>query len=175
MGMQDRRNRLTDIYAIYYPVVFSAVYTKVGDMDDTHDICQEVFLRLFERLDEVENVRRWLFSALKLVVLEHYRKKQKNDALNVEDVFTDISLTFVNGFRDSRMLIQEAIDSPGIFNDEYERVIFDLVAINNYTYEAAAKHLGMTRRQAEYRYTQTVSRITEYLRKKGINKLDDLL
>jgi len=175
MTMQDRRNRLTDIYGLYYPVVFSAVYTKVGDVDDTNDICQEVFLRLFERLDEVENVRRWLFSALKLVVLEHFRKKQKNEALNVDDVFTDISLTFVNGFRDSRMLIQEAIGAPDTFSDERERVIFDLVAINNFTYESVAKQLGMTRRQVEYRYTQTVSRITDNLRKKGISKLDDLL
>ncbi len=173
--MLNKRNRLTDIYGLYYPVVYNAVYTKVSDVDDTHDICQEVFLRLFERIDDVENVRRWLFSALKLVVLEHFRKKQKNDALNVEDVFTDISLTFVNGFRDSRMLIQEAIDAPGIFNDESERVVFDLVAINNYTYDAAAKNLGMTRRQIEYRYTQIVSRITDYLKKKGINELDDLL
>lgn len=118
--MQSRRNRLTEIYSDYYPIVFNAVNTKVGNHDDTKDICQEVFIRLYERLDEVENVRRWLFTALKLVVLEYFRAKKKRDDLDIDDVFNDISLTFVNGFRDARIMIKDALDNMENFGDELD-------------------------------------------------------
>lgn len=173
--MQQRRNRLTEIYSIYYPVMFSAVNAKVCNTDDTQDICQEIFTRLYERLDEVENVRRWLFSAMKFVILEYFRSRKKNEALNIDDVFQDISLTFVNGFRDTRMLIEEAMSDKATFADETERVIFDLIAFNDLTYEMAAKQIGMTRRQIEYRYTQVVERIVRFLKGKGINSLEEIL
>ncbi|MDY6934431.1 MAG: sigma factor [Spirochaetota bacterium] len=68
--MRNKRNKLTEIYSEYYPVVFSAIYTKVGNREDANDICQEIFIRLYESLENVDNIRRWLFSAPKLVVLE---------------------------------------------------------------------------------------------------------
>lgn len=173
--MQSKRNRLTEIYSDYYPIVYSTIHTKVGNRDDAQDICQEVFIRLFERLDDVDNVRRWLFSALKLVVLEHFRKKKNKDELNVDDVFQDVSLTFVNGFRDARIIINEAIENIDNFSDNKERIIFDLIAVNNFTYQMAAEQLGMTRRQIEYRYGQIVDRIIKYLHSKGIKNIEDLL
>lgn len=118
--MESKRDRLTEVYSDYYTAIFSAVYTKVGNREDTRDICQEIFTRLYERLEEVENVRRWLFSALKLVVLEHFRAKRKNDGLNIDDIFNDVGLTFVNGFRDTRIIINDAIENAENFRDERE-------------------------------------------------------
>ena len=143
---KNKRNRLTEIYSDYYPVIFNAVYTKIGNREDTKDICQEVFIRLYQKLDEIENIRRWLFSAIKLVVLEYYRKKKGNDNLNIDDVYNDLGLTFVNGFRDTRIIISDAMDNVENFKEDKERVIFDLIAVSNYTYEHTAKILGMTRR-----------------------------
>ena len=173
--MESKRDRLTEVYSDYYPAIFSAVYTKVGNREDTRDICQEIFTRLYERLEEVENVRRWLFSALRLVVLEHFRAKRKNDGLNIDDIFNDVGLTFVNGFRDTRIIINDAIEDTENFSNERERILFDLIAVNNFTYKQVAKQLGLTRRQVEYRYGQIVERVLRYLQKKGINNIEDLL
>ena len=171
----NKVNRLTEIYSNYFPVVFNAVYTKVGNREDTRDICQEVFLRLFEKLDSVENVRRWLFTALKLVVLEYFRKKKKNHNLNIDDVFQDVSLTFINGFRDTRIIIEEAINNSETIRNEKERLIFELIAVNNFTYEHAAKQTGLSRRQVVYGYNRIVERILDYLKNKGISNIEELL
>ncbi len=173
--MESKRNRLTEIYADYYSIIFSAVLTKVGNRDDTQDICQEVFIRLYKKLDEVENVRRWLFNALKLVVLEYFREKRKNTNLDINDVFNDVSLTFVNGFRDARIIIGEAIENMENFKDDIERALFDHIAVSNFTYGHTAKILGLTRRQVEYRYGLIVDRILKYLEKRGIKNIEDLL
>jgi RNA polymerase sigma factor (sigma-70 family) len=173
--MENKRSRLTEIYADYLPIVFNAVFTKVGNRDDTKDICQEVFIRLFQKIDEVENPRKWLFSALKLVTLEYFRKKRTDDHLNVEDVFNDVGLTFTNGFRDTRIIISEAMENMENFQDEKDRIIFDFIAVSNFSYGNTAKILGLTRRQVEYKYGLIVDRILKYLAQKGIKSIQDLL
>ncbi len=170
----DRKKDYPEVYADYYPLVFSAVYSKVGNREETLDICQEIFLRLYVKFEEATDYRRWLFSAMRYVVLEHFKKKRGRE-VNIDDVFNDISLTFVNGFRDARIIIADALENTANYGEEKDRVIFDLIAVNNFTYAEAAAHLGMTRRQAEYRYNLIVARILKYLKDRGIENIEDLL
>ncbi len=156
----------------YYPIVFTTIYSKVGNKDTAKDICQEVFMTFFEKFNEIENARSWLLGTLRNKIMKYYRdKKDKN--VNIEDVFEDVSLTFVNGFRDTRILIKEAIDN--IECSKEERMIIDLIATHNYEYTYTAKLMGLTRRKVEYRYNALVRKIIDYLQKKGINNIEDLL
>ncbi len=164
----------TETFNDYYPLIYSTVYTKVGDAVDAEDITQEVFARLYEKQNKVENTRKWLYGAMQNVIMEYYRKKAGSEA-SVEDYTSDISLTFVNGFRDTRLMIQEALDSIENFEDETEKVLFDLIAIHNFTYKHVAAHLGLTERQVRYRYNVLVARISHYFEQKGIKSLEDLL
>ena len=56
-----------------------------------------------------------------------------------------------------------------------EQLVFELIAINNYTQEETAKQLGITRRQVRYKYSIIVDRILDYFKKKGINSIEELL
>lgn len=174
MKLLDKRSaRFSEIYSDHYTAVFGAVYTKVENPADAEDITQEIFTRFFENMEEIENNRKWLFGTLRNVVLEYFRSK--NPDIDIDNVFYDAALTFVNGFRDLRIIINEAIESDENFKDEIDRIIFDLVAIRNYTYEEAGKELGFTRNQVKYRYFNIVKNITIYLKQKGISSLEDLL
>ena len=94
------------------------------------------------------------------------------DTLAEAEAFNDVTLTFVNGFRDTRLIIDEAIKA---LVDKTDRVLFDLVAVQNYTYEEAGSELGLSRRQVKYRYGLIVRSIVEYLNGKVIHKIEDLL
>ncbi len=169
------RNRdFAESYNELYPVVFSTVYRKVGNINDAEDICQELFIRLYQKMDEVENRRKWLYGALNLEVMAYYRKKKPGD-VDIDEVFDDAGLSFVNGFRDTRIMIKDAIEDMDNFRDETDRTLFDLVAVNNFTYEEAGAQLGLNRRQVRYRYGLIVERLCDYFRKKGINSLEELL
>lgn len=172
--MSKKRDLFTEAYYQYYTVVFNAIYVKVNSVDDAEDICQEVFVRFYNKIDEIQNIKQWLYGTLKLVVLEYYRKRT-TDQVNIDDVFNDVALTFVNGMRESRIIISEAINSIDSQLDDEERTVFELIAFYNYTYKETAKHLGMTLRMVEYRYCRIVDRIMDYLRKKGIKEMDELL
>ena len=161
-----------DAYNRLYPLVYSTVYTKIGNVDDTKDICQEVFIRFYEKIDEVRSPRKWLYGTLRNVVLD-YIKKKKPDA--TEEDLDDISVTFVNGFRDTRLLIQEAIEDIENFENEEEQVLFELIATYNFTYKEAGEQVNMSERQVKYRYGLIVKRLIQYFQKKGIGSLEELL
>ncbi len=168
-----KNSRFTELFDAYYPMVFSAVLTKVDSPDDAEDICQEVFLTLYNKLDEVEDVRKWLYGTLRYEVLAYYRKKNRN--VSMDDVFDNVALTFVNGFRDTRILIDGVLERESAELDQTERELLELVSVYRYTYDEAGKLLGITKRQARYRYGLTVNRILDSLAKQGIRSLEELL
>jgi RNA polymerase sigma factor (sigma-70 family) len=171
----DRDSRdFTGLYCDFYPLVYSVVYSKIGDADDAGDITQDVFIRFYEKMGEVENPRTWLLGVMRKEVVEYYRK-MRGAAVNVDDLFEDMNLAFVNGFRDARLIIQEALEDMGNFFGEREKVLFDLIAVSNFTYVEAGQALGMSLRQVKYRYALIVRRLIECLNRRGIRNLEDLI
>ncbi len=173
MAFAKTVDRFTEAYLEFYPLVYSAVYKKVGNKDDAADICQEIFMIFMEKFDEIENRRNWLLGTLRNVVYRYYQRKATKSTEDIDEMFNDIGLTFVNGFRDTRILISEAMEN--VECSEKERVMLDLIATHNFTYVAVAEIMGLTRRQVQYQYDQVVARIMDYLGKKGIKNLEDLL
>jgi RNA polymerase sigma-70 factor, ECF subfamily len=173
MKKQILINRFSEVYHRYYALIFNALYTKLGNAADAEDLCQEVFIRFYDNFEQVLNHKKWLFATLNYVVLEFLRKKRPQ--ANLDEYTNDISLAYLNGFKDSRLVIEEAFEHMGNFKDEREKVLFNLIAFNRYTYKEAARETGFSQRQAAYRYAKIVERIIAYLQRKGIEGLEDLL
>ncbi|MCP4133911.1 MAG: sigma-70 family RNA polymerase sigma factor [bacterium] len=169
---KTKREEFSQLYSQYYPLVFNTVYSKTGNRDDAYDISQEIFIIYYEKFEKIGDNRKWLFGVLRNVVLRHYSQKS-NTTVDIDSIFEDVSLTFVNGFRDTRIIIEEAIENIEI--SEEDRTILEYIAYNNYSYTHVGSILGMTKRQVGYRYLAIVKKILEVLREKGIQNIEDLL
>jgi RNA polymerase sigma-70 factor, ECF subfamily len=167
-----KRDRFSELFVDYYPMVFNAVCTKVNSLDDAEDICQEVFIALFNHLDEIQNIRAWLYGTLKNFVLKYYKQKYSGDE-DIENFMEDAALTFVNGFRDTRIVISQTLDE--VLTDEQEKKLFELVAIHKYSYSETAELMGITKRKVDYNYNRIADKITSALKEKGISRIEDLL
>ena len=174
-GKDRNKSKFIEIYSDYYPVIFGSVCARINSIDDAEDITQEIFLRFYRKIDEVENPRKWLFGTMKMVLFEHYRSR-KDDVVDIDELMNDVSLTFVNGMRDLRLLINGVLEDSDVYNnDEKNRIIFDLVAIQKYTLEEAAREVGMSRDQVKYRYSLINRSILQTLKKRGVSNLEELL
>lgn len=172
--LKERTRKFSEIYSDMYAVVYNAVYSKVRDRDLTADLAQEVFTRFYAKMDEVDNPRKWLFGTLRNVLMEHY-KKNSVDSIDIDEIFSDVNMGYVNGFRDTRIILQEAFEASENYNDEKDRIIYELIAVKNYTHDEVARLLGITKRQVNYKYRCVVDRIVDFLKKKGVNRLEELL
>ena len=135
------RDGFVDAYNRYYALVFSTAYAKLGSADDAMDIAQEVFIRLYEKFAQVENPRKWLYGTLRNVTLDHFKKKRPE--FNSDD-FDDMGITYMNGFRDTRIMIQEAMELEDNFESEEEKILFELIATYNFSYREAGEQAGMS-------------------------------
>lgn len=167
-----KKVEFTEFYADYFQIVYGTIFSKISSADDVDDLVQEVFMHFFAKMNEIENRRSWLFGTINNVLANYYRKRKKfASEEDISNYLSDVSLTYVNGFRDTRLIIDDAVKQLS----EPDRIIFDLIAVQNLTYDMAACHLGLTRRQVEYRYSQIVKEIRSFLNEKGINNIEDLL
>ena len=167
-----KRDRFTSLFTDHYAAVYNTVCLKVGSPADAEDICQEVFLALHHHLDEVENVRAWLFGTLRNKVLQYYRTKHRTNE-EIDALMHDATLAFVNGFRDTRIIITDVIDE--VIADVHERNIFELVALHNYSYSETARLMGITKRKVDYQFNMIAKKIIMRLNEKGITQLEELL
>jgi RNA polymerase sigma-70 factor, ECF subfamily len=167
-----KRDVFSGLFVDYYPMVYNAICTKVNSLDDAEDICQEVFIALFNHLDEIQNIRAWLYGTLKNMVLKYYKEKYSGQE-NIDNFMDDAALTFVNGFRDTRILISQVLDE--VLTDDKERNLFELVAVHRYSYSETAELMGITKRKVDYNYNRIAAKITTALKAKGITQIEDLL
>lgn len=171
--MHWKNREFAELYNDYYPLIFGTIYTKVGDADETEDICQELFIKFYEKLETIENKRQWLYGAVRYQMMSYYRNKKSN--IDIDKVFDDIALSFVNGFKDTRIIINDAIENMDNFKDEREKVLFNLIAIHRFSYREAGSQLGLSIKQVRYKYEKIVKRLKSYLADKGIKSLEDLI
>jgi RNA polymerase sigma-70 factor (ECF subfamily) len=68
-----------ELYNRYKESVFLMVYRRVKDEEESKDIVQEIFLKLWlgkENLVELDNLDYYLFGTARNNVISHYRKKE---------------------------------------------------------------------------------------------------
>ena len=163
-----------DAYDTYYSLIFGSVYNRIQDRDDAEDITQEISIRLYNKIDEVRNIRNWLYGTMRMVILEFYKTK-KTDHVNIDDLYNNSALAFSNGSQECRIIIEEIINDAGNFIKEKDRIIFNLVVLQGYSLEETARELGLTRDQVKYRQTLTMRNIHRALKERGITRIEDFL
>ena len=172
----NKDTEFKQLYEDYYPLVYNQLFSKIHSFEDAEDLCHEVFLLFYNKLEEIENHRAWLYSTIRFTVMNFIKKKEyqisKADIGNHED---DSSLIFVNGARDIRIILQEALEDQRNYENDKERILFELIAVNDYTYSEAARQLGFSIKQVRYRYEKVLKRIIRSLHKKGITNIEDIL
>jgi len=166
--------RFSESYDSHYSLIFSIILSKVDNFHDAEDLCQEVFIRFYEKIEEVESPRKWLLGCLRNVIFDYYKKKRHVE-VDIDQLFDDVRMGYVNGFRDARITISGAIREVCGEEDADDASLFDLITIYHYSFAQASAHLGISYKQARYRYNRMADRVKDRLRENGIEKIEDLL
>lgn len=164
----------------YEKYVCTTVYSVVRNYDDSFDVAQEVFLKLYHNIGSFKgesSFSSWLYRIAKNTALDFLRKEKKNrnnvslyvENSDGEEAEIDIPDTSASSNPEQTAVKNEAKDI--IYNaldeisDEHKEIII-LRDIDGYTYEEISEMLGL-----EYGTVKSrLFRARESLRKKLLEK-----
>lgn len=103
----------------YWPKVRSLIRRTLSNRETVEDLCQETFIKAFEKIDQFDTTRNfcpWLLKIGVNLVGEHFRRSGNKLQLVSWEETTDISILAGPGERVSdRMLIDEYLEKLPVF------------------------------------------------------------
>lgn len=165
----NREYRFRQVYAEHYAYLMGIIAKRVGNEHDAEEICQNLFVAMYRKLDEIENPGKWLRASVGFEILSFLKSRKRNDSVALDDVEEQPDRPEQS---EISIIIRDAIDDPCNFDSERDMTLFRLIAVYKYSYIEAARELGISRRQAEYGYGKAAHRLMEHLRGKGIGVED---
>lgn len=68
------------VYEALFPILFKVAYRISGNRSKAEDICQEAFIKYFERaepLPDLEQTKYWLIRVIRNLALNHEKKRSR--------------------------------------------------------------------------------------------------
>lgn len=138
----------------------------VSDMDSARDICQKVFILLWDNranIDANQNIRSYLFTAVKNRCLNHIRdqKKYRSRILDVDIQDIDVS------FEEDQLAVddlQNRIDKALNALPEKCRMVFEMSRYEDKKYQEIADALSISKKTVEAHMSRALRSLREDLK-----------
>jgi RNA polymerase sigma-70 factor (family 1) len=145
------------IFNTWYEAIRNFLYYKTGDIRTAEDIAQDVFLKIWEKRDEVrqETIKPFLYTLANNLFLnrqEHAKVIMKFAAEYEAGVFSE-SPDYEMEMREFDQRLQETISNL----DEKKRTVFLMNRIEKLTYNQIAENLGITVKAVEKRMEKALA------------------
>lgn len=87
---EDSRSKFESIYTEYHGMMYRVATRILGDSKDTEDVVHEAFLKIFEILDEIQQVRSPKTRNLVVTIVERkaidlYRRRRRQPQIPLDD------------------------------------------------------------------------------------------
>jgi RNA polymerase sigma-70 factor (ECF subfamily) len=136
----------------HFETLHNYAFRKLGNKMDSDDITQDTYLRAFRFFNSYEkgtNCRAWLFKIMKNLIINKFRKEQKDEATlsydDIENFYFDLKSTGcvsddLQQIIYSKLLDDEMTEALNSINDDY-KIIVILCDLEGMSYEEIAEFL----------------------------------
>ena len=76
---------IEQIWKEYHTVLHRFIQSRVGDMAATDDILQEVFIKIYSRIDtlkENSKIQSWIYQITRNAIIDYFRARKKTEELS---------------------------------------------------------------------------------------------
>ncbi|MCM8772131.1 MAG: RNA polymerase sigma factor [Candidatus Omnitrophica bacterium] len=172
----EEKKSFEEYYLMYANKIYSLAYKMVNNHEDAIDIVQEVFLRAYKNWDNFKGLSKFSTYLYRVAVnlcydfLRKKKREKKIENLNYENYpFSSNSNSGVEeNLMEERIIkeIKNEIDNL----TEKQKAVFILKTFEDLKYEEIAKILKKRVGTIKATYFQSLQKIRENLRKKGVIK-----
>uniref|UniRef100_UPI0040487D6A RNA polymerase sigma-70 factor n=1 Tax=Roseivirga sp. TaxID=1964215 RepID=UPI0040487D6A len=155
------------IFDLYYHPIKNFLYYKCGDIDQAEDLTQDVFMKLWDKREEIniETVKSYLYTIASNMLLNKIRhdKVVMNFADKNRDHFNEQSPQYALEEKEFKKQLEDTIGAM----PEKQREVFLMNRIDELTYKEIAERLELSVKAVEKRMHGALS----YLRDKVQHKI----
>lgn len=156
----------TQLVKKYQERLYWHIRRMVVEHEDTNDILQNVFIKVWKNLGEFRqesNLYTWLYRIATNETLTWIEQKKRHSSVSIsgnEDVFAE-SLTAQRGFDPNKIewRLQQAIQSL----PEKQRIVFNLRYYDEMPYDEMARVLGTSAGALKASYHHAVKKVEAYV------------
>ena len=142
------RDAFVTLTRIYQQKIFILAYSFFRNKEDAVDLVQEVFLRIFQKIDSFEesrNFEAWMFQVAKNLCIDHYRRSRgrrtMESGLRVEELpLADDRTPDAVRASDLKAVLARSVDRLA----ERQRTIFLMRHVNQMGNEEIARALNIS-------------------------------
>lgn len=149
------------IYNEYYPLVKYVVFDIIKNMEDTKDICQDVFCTLYEKIDQFsgqKSFKYWLLQIAKNKALNHLKKIDvENRYLSYESFKLNLETDQEQANSYLWKLLEEELS-------EEERKIVILKSVFDYSFGEIAEELNLNKTYCFRKYKLCIKKLNKIMR-----------
>jgi len=143
---------VTNVHQQFGTQLFALICKKVKHQDYCHDILQELYIRIMEKSDKIEqakNVRSYLLRMADNAVTDHFRKKENrpNNEFSEDILLIDKSPADDSSLRLADCCLRPMIDSL----EPIYREILVMTELEGMSHKAYAKKAGISLTNAKTR------------------------
>ncbi|MFN3999800.1 RNA polymerase sigma-70 factor [Algoriphagus sp.] len=144
------QNSFRDFFDSYYSLVYRRLYSLLGDSQLSEELCQDIFVSLWQRRFELPSIENWTSYLLKSATFKaiDYRRKRKDILKFTEDLEAEGIIAEVKEVEEEDIqleLLDKEIDSL----PDRCQVIFKLSRYEQMSYADIAKTLDVSPKTVE--------------------------
>jgi RNA polymerase sigma-70 factor (family 1) len=164
---QDNMEAFTELYQRYWDKIFAVAMHRLGDVEETEEIVQEIFLSLWARrksLQLTHGLHTYLSVAVKYKVIDHLarqhcRQLQINNLTNTPAVNPNTTAEWLDE-KELRTQLEKTIGAL----PEKCRIVFLLSREDNKTYAEIAAQLNISKKTVEAHMSKALSTLRQSLK-----------
>lgn len=165
---ETRDKAFSVLVSQYSEKIYWTVRHIVGTHEDTDDVVQETFIKVWNKLDDFRGdskIGTWLYRIAVNEALDHIRREKKHteydtNISNVKGVFAD---KYFDG-DETEQLLREAMETL----PEAQRAVFSLKYFEDKQYKEISQILGTTEGGLKANYHHAVEKIKKFFESRQI-------
>jgi RNA polymerase sigma-70 factor (ECF subfamily) len=166
-GHGSRSGRFREVYDESFPIISRVVYKIVEDLDVAEELCQEAFVRYYERMDTIpdaDQAKFWLIRVAKNLAL-NFEKRRGREQKAYQRAFREPQSKPESGEtlllrEESSRAVQEALN----ILPEKLRIVLVLKEYGNLNYKEIASALDISEGNVKVRVYRARERLARYLK-----------
>mgnify|MGYP001070726247 CR=1 FL=1 len=165
---EGSEDAFTKIYHAYFRKIYSRIFFLVKDEEQTDELVQELFLKLWTRrakLDASKSIQAYLFTVAQNLVYDHFRKIAANRRLCHE-----LSLQMSEVYWHTDQLVEEKEQNTVLTRaieslSPQRKKTFELCKLEGYSYQKASEVLGISHATINTHITHSFKILKNYVLK----------